>query len=264
MGRGREEILRKIEELSPWGQKMRLIDDIYTPGALDTEHRWDFIKNFYPREMEGLRVLDLGCNAGFFSFKAGELGSDYVLGVDFEHYVKQANFIKEIKKIRNVNFKVDSLYRLNYTHKFDLTLCLGVLYHLKYPFFALKKISDCTSTMLLIETEALVCEQDTGKMKFIEHTYKNDGTNWWLFGEECLRGMLRSVGFKFVKTYYYPDAHFIFNKDYHEGSTEEGIKKARRIVMVALKSLNMNEIGMLLSEIPEMENEIDPEDVASL
>jgi 2-polyprenyl-3-methyl-5-hydroxy-6-metoxy-1,4-benzoquinol methylase len=32
--------------------------------------------------LKGHRVLDLGCNAGFWSLKAAEAGADFVLGVD--------------------------------------------------------------------------------------------------------------------------------------------------------------------------------------
>lgn len=251
----KEEIIRKTKELSPWFQNIHLIDDIYTLGALDTEPRWRFIKNFLPKNFTGMRVLDVGCNAGIFSIKAKELGADYVLGIDFEHYIKQANFIKEVKQIEGVKFSIDSIYTLSTPRRFDLTLCLGVLYHLKYPFLALKKISELTTEIVLLETETLTEEQDADKMKFIEHTYRNDGTNWWIYGEECLKSMLRSVGFKFVKSYHYPDGHIVFGKHYSKGFTEEGIKKGRRTLLLALRTLGADRRKILVSEIPYLEKE---------
>lgn len=252
----KEEIIKKVKELSPWGQKIYLIDDIFTPGPLDTEQRWDFIKNFLPKDLKDMHVLDVGCSAGYFSVKIRELGTYNVVGIDFEHYIRQAKLVAEVKRYKNIEFRIQSIYKLNTSEKFNLTLCLGVLYHLKYPFLALKKMSEVTTEMLLLETEALLDEQDTDKIKFIEHTYKNDGTNWWIFGEECLKGMLRSVGFKFVKSYRYPDDHLIFGKHYYQGLTEEGINKGGRMVVVGLKSLDADKIGMLLSEIPDLEKEI--------
>ncbi|NOZ64037.1 MAG: DUF1698 domain-containing protein, partial [Caldiserica bacterium] len=254
-----EEITREINLLAPWGQRIHITDDIYTPGPLDTEYRWEFIKNFLPRKLQGMSVLDAGCNAGYFSIKMEEMGAEEVLGIDFAHYIKQANFVKRIKGANKVNFAIHSVYTLPLSRKFNLTLCLGLLYHLKYPFFALKKISELTTEMVLIETEALVDEIDTDKMKFVEHTYRNDGTTWWIPGEECLKGMLRSVGFKFVKSYPYPENHAIFGKHYSQGLTEEGIRKGRRIVVIGLKVLNPERIGILLSELPELEREINLE-----
>jgi len=253
----KEKILKRMKELSPWGQKIHLIKDIYTDGSLDVEDRWKFIKNFIPKDLKGMRVLDVGCNAGYFSIKMKELGAQYVKAIDFEHYIQQAKFVAKIKKYNDINFIVQSLYKLDSSKKFDLTICLGTFYHLKYPFLALKKIADVTTKMVLLETEALASNENTDKIQFIEHNYRNDGTTWWIPGEECLKGMLRSVGFKFVQSYPYPDNHPIFGKHYYQGLTKEGIIKGKRIVLVGLKELDKDKIGMLVSEIPELESEID-------
>ena len=253
----KEKIVKRIKELSPWFQRIHLVGDIYTPGCLGTEYRWDFIKNFLPKKLKEMRVLDIGCNAGYFSIKMKELGVQYIKAIDFEHYIAQAKFVAKIKKINNINFTVQSVYKLDTSKKFDLTLCSGLFYHLKYPFLALKKISDVTTNMVILETETLASDEDTNKMKFIEHTYRNDGTTWWVPGEECIKSMLRNVGFKFVKSYTYEDNDQIFGKHYSEGLTEEGIRKGKRMVVIGLKKLDKDKIGMLLSEIPELENEID-------
>jgi len=252
-----KEILEKIADLAPWAQNISIKEGISTPGPLDTQLRWDFIKNYMPRKLKGMRVFEPGCNAGFFSLKSAELGADYVLGIDFEHYIAQANLIKKIRQAERVDFQAGSIYKMPSTEKFDITLCLGLIYHLKYPFLALKIISDLTSKMILLETEYIIAPQDTDKMKFIEHTYRNDGTVWWLCGEECIKGMLRSVGFKFVKSYRYPSEHLVFGKHYSQGKTEEGMDKGSRLLVVGLKELDAGKIGMLLSEIPELEKEID-------
>ncbi len=253
----KEKIVKRIKELSPWFQRIHLVGDIYTPGCLGSEDRWNFIKNFLPKKLKEMRVLDIGCNAGYSLIKMKELGTQYVKGIDFEHYIRQAKFVAKIKGYNDINFMAQSVYQLDTSEKFDLTLCLGTLYHLKYPFLALKKISEVTTKMILLETEALVDEKGTDKMKFIEHSYKNDGTNWWIFGEECLKGMLRSVGFKFVQSYTYPNDHPTLGKHYYQGFTEEGIIKGKRIVVIGLKTLDRNRIGRLVSEISELKNEID-------
>ena len=206
--------------------------------------------------MKGMHVLDVGCNAGFFSLAMKKLGANYVLGIDSEHYIRQAMFLRDIKKIEGVDFKVDSIYRFRNLNKFNLTLCLGLLYHLKHPFLALKKISECTSNIILVETEALVDTKDTNKIQFIEHNYRDDWTNWWIFGEECLKGMLRSVGFKYVMSYAYPDNNPIFGKGYAEGLTGEGIQKGKRIILIGLKSLEIQRVKMDVSESIDLDAEI--------
>ena len=52
------------------------------------------IVEHYGGSLAGKRVLDLGCNAGYFSLKAIEAGCDYVLGVDGRQmHVDQANLV---------------------------------------------------------------------------------------------------------------------------------------------------------------------------
>jgi predicted RNA methylase len=52
----------------------------------------------YGGTLEGKRVLDLGCNAGFFSLTAIEAGCDFVLGIDGRQtHIDQANLVFEVK-----------------------------------------------------------------------------------------------------------------------------------------------------------------------
>lgn len=253
----KDNLQKMIERLSPWWQRINLGDGIYTPGSCDSQQVWSFVKNYFPKKLEGMHVLDVGCNAGFFSFKASELGARYVTGIDFDYHIQQANFIKEIKKAKNVKFLSSSIYDFPLQKKFNLTLCLGLLYHLKYPFLALKKISELTTEMVILETEVLSDARDAEKMKFIEHTYRDDSTTWWIFGQECIKGMLRSVGFPHVKSYLYPDEHTVFGRHYYEGLTQEGFKRGKRAVIIGLKKLDIERIGILVSETPDLEKEID-------
>ena len=49
--------------------------------------------------LSGHRVLDLGCNAGFWSLNALDSGADFVLGVDARQtYIEQARLVFEAKE----------------------------------------------------------------------------------------------------------------------------------------------------------------------
>ncbi|MGH2699183.1 MAG: DUF1698 domain-containing protein, partial [Actinomycetota bacterium] len=50
--------------------------------------------------LRGKRVLDLGCNAGFWSLEALDRGADFVLGIDGrDMHIEQAEFVFEVKEI---------------------------------------------------------------------------------------------------------------------------------------------------------------------
>ena len=46
--------------------------------------------------------------------------------------------------------------------------------------------------------EIHVLPEESTQSHFIEGAFRDDVTNWWVFGAECLMGMQRSAGFKDV------------------------------------------------------------------
>ena len=139
-----KDIRRRIEELAPWYQNVRLADGVWTkdldgdrdifsghdiPGPL-----WRVIAKDLP-DLTGMRVLDIGCNAGYMSFEAKRLGAASVLGVDSNlgagtSFVDQATFCRDVLGL-DVEFREQSFYDLKDEAPFDLVLFCGVLYHLE-------------------------------------------------------------------------------------------------------------------------------------
>ena len=61
------------------------------------EHTWNTMSKFLPPSLKNMRILDLGCNAGFYSVKASLLGAKEVVGVDLSPiFFKQALYIKNL------------------------------------------------------------------------------------------------------------------------------------------------------------------------
>ncbi len=83
----REEILRGIEELGKkeaWFHCIDLGDGIATmqEPLPHLQSMWDRIESVLPDDISGKSVLDIGCNAGFFSVQAKRKGASHVLGID--------------------------------------------------------------------------------------------------------------------------------------------------------------------------------------
>lgn len=115
--------------------------------------RWAAVSKAFPESFAGKDVLDLGCNAGFFSFVAVERGANYVCGVDAnEKYIAQAKFANEVRG-DTIDFRVlpiQNLQSLNRT--FDITLCIGLLYHISDLYGAIKNIAAVTKDMVIVES----------------------------------------------------------------------------------------------------------------
>jgi tRNA (mo5U34)-methyltransferase len=95
--------------------------------------------------MSGLRVLDIGCSDGYFSFEAERRGAS-VVAIDFvpEHYTGFATARKILGS--GVEYRMDNVYNLSPEGygQFDVVLFLGVLYHLRKPLAALDAVRSVT------------------------------------------------------------------------------------------------------------------------
>ena len=123
--------------------------------------RWRSIEPGFPASLAGKTVLDVGCNAGFFSFKAAERGAAEVVAVDYNaRYIEQAQFSNDVRG-DNVDFRICSVNKLHSLKKtFDVTLCIGLLYHVEDLLGAIREIARVTKEMAIIES-AIYYDDDT-------------------------------------------------------------------------------------------------------
>lgn len=126
---------------------------IWREPADHPNDRWNAVAPAFPESFAGKSVLDVGCNAGFFSFKAAERGADHVCGIDYnERYIEQAKFANEVRG-DNVDFRVGSVEKLRALgRQFDITLCIGLLYHVKDLLGGIREIAHMTREMAIIES----------------------------------------------------------------------------------------------------------------
>jgi tRNA (mo5U34)-methyltransferase len=85
---------------------------------------------------------------------------------------------------------------------FDVTLYLGVLYHMRDPFRALRRLAQVTKELAIIETSAIRIHGYEKYLlwEFYESNELNaDVTNWWAPSDAGLLGMCRAAGFSRVE-----------------------------------------------------------------
>src|SRR3954463_4629480 len=113
--------------------------------------KWQRFRHAIPEDLTGKTVLDIGCNAGFYSIEMKRRGADRVLGVDFDdRYLEQARFAAEVKGA-DIEFRKLSVYdAAQLGERFDVVLFMGVLYHLRPPLLALDLIHDHVAGDLMV------------------------------------------------------------------------------------------------------------------
>jgi tRNA (mo5U34)-methyltransferase len=129
----------------------------------------DFAHQYFgPLENKSLTAIDLACHQGWFSSALVKLGFKKVLATDArENHIADAQLIfkalGQSEKIRTLQSDVH-LLEADALGKFDLVLCLGLIYHLENPIGALRKAHALCKNACLIETQ--VAPGQTGKVDY--------------------------------------------------------------------------------------------------
>ncbi len=212
-----------IAALGPWFHNLHLPDGRQTapdhPLGDFPSFKWAEIGAALPADLTGRRALDIGCNAGFYSFELARRGAA-VLAVDHdEHYLRQARWAREQLGLEDrVELRRMTVYDLGRVdEQFDVVLFLGVLYHLRHPLLALDLVSQRVRGTLVLQTltlpgdervdapadlpleeRARLLEPGWPTMAFVEHSMAGDPTNWWLVNESAVEAMVRSTGLRVV------------------------------------------------------------------
>lgn len=218
----REQIEQRVRELGDWFHNLDLQGVKTAPKHFLGDYpnlKWRAFAHAIPSDLTGKSVLDIGCNAGFYSIEMKKRGAARVLGVDSDDvYLNQARFAAEVHGMEgSVEFRKLSVYDVGaLREKFDVVLFMGVLYHLRHPLLALDLIHEHVARDLLVfqsmqrgspeieplEGDYLFWQSEMfdkpgfPKLHFIERKYCADPTNWWVPNAACAEAMLRSAGFE--------------------------------------------------------------------
>ena len=222
----RDEIRARVGRLGPWFHCIDLGGGLLTKteSAIGepVEHprpTWEKVRACLPEEMAGRSVLDVGCNAGFYTVELKRRGAGRVLGVDSQrNLVRQAVFVRDVLGL-DIDYRRMSVYDLDPRElgQFDVTLALGLVYHCKHLVLALEKLFAVTRELLVLETAIYPPEHSPGSFRYevgglrpLLHPLayvENPGEakeaiyNWFLPGVDALGALLRNVGFDEVEVF---------------------------------------------------------------
>jgi tRNA (mo5U34)-methyltransferase len=140
----------------PWHQSWELYQGVFTPGRNPVAMIADFAG--LPRDLRGLRVLDIGAWHGCFSFECERRGAKEVVALTTEDdtwsgfsRLAQAASSRVVRRVHGTVYRLDP----QELGLFDLVLFFGVLYHLRYPLLAIDNIRNICGGTVLIETHTV-------------------------------------------------------------------------------------------------------------
>ena len=158
-------IKEKISSFPAWHYEFEIagiktpITQKYRVNAHSQRRRYFFdpLVELCGGSLKDKRVLDLGCNAGYWSLAAMEHDCDYVFGIDGRQmHVDQANFVFEASGFdkSRYDFVQGNLFEYDFgtLGTFDIVLCLGLMYHVSEPVGLMETIAGMNDDICVIDT----------------------------------------------------------------------------------------------------------------
>jgi 2-polyprenyl-3-methyl-5-hydroxy-6-metoxy-1,4-benzoquinol methylase len=210
-----EQVLNEIS----WWQKWEIVPGVFTSGPHDVKFLLDNLE--LPASMDGARVLDIGGWNGAFSFECERRNAAEVIMI--EPTPVTATGFDRTKAFLESNVKCypGTIYDLDpkWLGHFDIVLCLGVIYHLRYPLLGLDNIRRVCRDRLYVESAILEVASWTptgirhladlganlSELPFLQFfpgaEYFSDSTCWYIPNAMAADGMIEAAGFEVLHSH---------------------------------------------------------------
>lgn len=197
--------IKELDDKLGWYQNIDLKNGLQTKTrtvwgeAIDhPRQRWESVAPGFPSDFTGKSVLDIGCNAGFFSFVAADRGCRDIVAIDYSSgYIEQARFCNDVRGDL-IDFRVGYANDLvSIGRSFDITLCIGLLYHVPDIMGAIQQIGEVTNEMVIVESAIYLDHNELPLVRVADGKGRVPGT--WHPNMTALEFMFRKVGFKSTK-----------------------------------------------------------------
>jgi SAM-dependent methyltransferase len=152
-------VIRENIEKYRFYHVIKLDEGVFTPGCQEyVPLQQNVQKALKSISFQGKRVLDVGCRDGLFCFEAEKMGAREVIGIDNDLSPAATEFLIPYfnSKVKMFELNVYDLTPESFG-MFDVVIFAGILYHLRYPFWALERIRDVVTDngQIIIETGVL-------------------------------------------------------------------------------------------------------------
>jgi SAM-dependent methyltransferase len=205
----KETLERRVAEFAAvqaWNHNFTLAHGVETRPGAQVSHgknlvKWRRVKPLIETiGVRGKRVLDVGCNEGFFSFELDDMGAE-VVGIDIDaQRIEKARFIRSAIERPTVDFRVVDIYSAEFAKepRFDFCLCMGFLHRIPDPFTAMARLGE-KSDLILFEWKALKFGPHDDSFAYFspkgfdEKDYHN--SEYWLLSYAAVESILKRLGF---------------------------------------------------------------------
>lgn len=190
------EIENLCKELVPWRKGPFDLFGIDLDSEWRSDFKWDRLKKSLS-SLRGKKILDIGCNNGFFMFKMAQQHPELVLGIDpFMHCCAQFRFLNYFAQLPNLHFELFGVEHVgNFQNFFDVVFSMGIIYHHRNPMQQLLDIRDSMRVggELILETIGIPGEDSVAL--YPEDRYSKMRNVWFVPTLSCLINWVKRAKF---------------------------------------------------------------------
>ena len=182
--------------LAPWKKGPYRLFHLDIDAEWRSDKKWERLSGHLP-PLEGKRVLDIGCNNGYFLFRASEYGPSLLLGIDpvalfmaqfelIQHYARRPYLFVEPLGVEHLPLMRES---------FEVCLCLGIIYHHRNPIQQLIDIRESLTPGGWLFLESIGIPGSKSHALFPEGGYARMGNVWFVPTLSCLVNWVQRARF---------------------------------------------------------------------
>lgn len=208
---GAEVVIGKKEELTPEAREkvLQMAKDLiawrkgpfnFFGEKIDSEWRsdlkWERIEKFLPT-LNNKRILDIGCNNGYYLYKMAAQNPKLLLGIDpVLHYQAQFNLLQKFAQAPNLFFELLGIEHLPlFKEFFDVIFSMGIIYHHRHPIQQLLDIREALKPggSLVLETIGIPGEETYAL--FPSERYAKMKNVWFVPTLSCFKNWVERARF---------------------------------------------------------------------
>ncbi len=186
-----------LRGLIPWRKGPYSLFGVSVDAEWRSDQKWDRIAGF-GEWFHHRRVLDIGCNSGYYMFRLLAYDPKVVVGIDpSDLFFFQFHSLFQWMPDRQLAYLPIGLEQLcGFDHWFDTVLCMGILYHQRSPIEALRGLRNVMKNEGTLILETLILNGVGDYSITPKATYAKMANVFYLPTLECLLIWLNRAGFR--------------------------------------------------------------------
>lgn len=189
-----------LKGMIPWRKGPFDVFGIDLDAEWRSDLKWNRIASYLPSQ-KWKRVLDIGCNNGYYMARMAALNPEIVIGVDpYLLYYYQFQLLQRYMNhpaLHCLLLEFEELVGLD--GFFDTILCLGILYHERNPLGMLRRLRELLSSQGQLVLETIIIPGDDSTALFPERRYAQMRNVYFLPTLPCLINWLKRAGFRHIE-----------------------------------------------------------------